>query len=81
MPLFSCYVFVRVDLSNGNSSLRCIPGLRAIVSLGGQPAAIAEDAISMMKGRLAQVQESGDPTHPFKRGGEVSAPKGFRGCL
>lgn len=71
MPLFSRYVFVRVGPSNGLSSLHWIPGLRAIVSFGGQPAAVLKDAISVMKWRLAQVQESGHPTHLFKRGDHV----------
>ena len=51
VPFFSCYLFVRVDPSNGLSSLRSIPGSTAIVGLGGEPATVLEDGISMMKGR------------------------------
>ena len=67
-PFFSCYLFIRMDASLDFSHVRWTPGLRAIVSFGGQPAAVAEDAICLMKERLAQMQESGYPTHLFKPG-------------
>ena len=36
-PFLSCYLFVRVDHSNGLFSLRWTPGLRRVVSSGDQP--------------------------------------------
>ena len=76
VPFFSCYLFVRMNTFLDFSHIRWTPGLRAIVSFGGQPAAVPKDAIHLMKERLAQMQESGYPTHLFQPGDRVVVKSG-----
>jgi len=76
VPFFSCYLFVRVDPSNGLSSLRWTPGLRRIVSFGDQPALVDEHVISFIKQRLADMQESGCTAYRFKPGDRVTITSG-----
>jgi len=73
---FSRYLFVRVDLSNGLSSPRSISGSRAIVSLGGEPATVLEDGISMMKGRWPTYKNRANRTCVFQRGDEMVVNSG-----
>ena len=77
VPFFSCYLFVRVDPSDGFSSVRWTPGLRRIVSFGDQPAVVDERAIPLIKQRLADVQESGWTEYPFKPGDRVLVTSGL----
>jgi len=76
VPLFCRYVFIRVDPSKDLCSLHWIPGSRGIVTFGGEAAAVPEHAISVVKRPLAQMQESGYPTHLFKRGDQVVVHSG-----
>jgi len=76
VPFFSCYLFVRVDPSNGLSSLRWTPGLRRIVSFGDQPALVDERVISFIKQRLTDIQESGCTAYRFKPGDRVAITSG-----
>jgi len=76
VPFFSCYLFVCVDPSNGLSSLRWTPGLRRIVSFGDQPALVDERVISLIKQRLADIQESGCTAYRFKPGDRVAITSG-----
>jgi len=76
VPFFSCYLFVRMNTSLDFSPIGWTPGLRVIVSFGGHPAAVPEDAISMMRERLSQMQESGYPRHLFRLGERVVVRSG-----
>jgi transcriptional antiterminator RfaH len=76
VPFFSCYLFVRVDPSDGLSSLRWTPGLRKVVCFGDQPADVPDDIISRIKQRLAQMQESGYSTHLFQPGDRIVMTSG-----
>ena len=76
VPFFSCYLFVRVGPSNGLSTLRWTPGLRRIVSFGDQPALVDERVISLIKQRLADIQESGCTAYRFKPGDQVAITSG-----
>jgi transcriptional antiterminator RfaH len=69
--LFPCYLFVRVDLeAAGLSVLRWTPGLRRIVSFGGAPAKMPDEAIALVGKRLAQVEARGGFLKPRFRPGE-----------
>lgn len=76
VPFFSCYLFVRAAPSNGYSSLRWTPGLRRVVSFGHQPALVEEHVISLIKQRLAAIQEAGCITYGFKSGDRVVITSG-----
>ena len=59
-PLFPCYLFVRADLEAiGLSTLKWTPGLRGVVSFGGVPARVPEQAIVLVQKRLAQLEAQG----------------------
>lgn len=76
IPFFSCYLFVRMNGSGDVPSVRWTPGLRAIVSFGGQPAVVPDDMMSQIRQRVARMQESGYPRHPFKPGDRVVMKSG-----
>ncbi len=65
----SCYLFVRLA-SDAASSVRWTPGLRRIVSFGEAPAAIPDDAISLIRRRVAEMGEL-DYASRFKSGEQV----------
>lgn len=73
-PFFSCYLFIRMDASLNLCHVRWTPGLRKVVTLGGRPVAVPEDAIRLIKERLSQIRESGYPTCLFKPG-DRAVPK------
>lgn len=59
-PLFPCYLFARADLERvGVSFFRWLPGMRALVSFGGVPARVPEEAIALVRKRLAEVEACG----------------------
>ena len=76
VPFFSCYLFARLDGSAGFSSVRWTPGLRSVISFDHQPAIVPDDVISLLKERLARMQESRHLTHPFKPGDRVTVRSG-----
>ncbi len=70
-PLFPCYLFVRVDLEEvGISTLAWMPGLRRVVSFGGVPARVPDEAIALVRKRLAEVEARGGFIQPRFRSGE-----------
>ncbi|MGB5932630.1 MAG: transcription termination/antitermination NusG family protein [Anaerolineae bacterium] len=75
-PFFSCYLFVRADPLNGLFSLRWTPGLRKVVSFGDQPAVVDDNAVSFLRQRLAEMQESGYEEYRFKPGDRVVMTSG-----
>ena len=76
VPFFSCYLFIRMDAALDSWDVRWTPGLRAIVSFGGQPAAVSGGAIEVMKERLARMEESGYGRDLFRRGERVVMKSG-----
>ena len=77
-PLFPCYLFARVDLDRvGYSAVAWTPGLRRMVAFGDKPAVVPEEAIEMIRQRLAEVEgQGGLPAHGFKPGDEVRLKDG-----
>jgi len=69
-PLFSCYLFVRMDPADGIPSVRWIAGLRRIVNFGHQPAVVPDGAISLVRRRLAEMAEAGYPRYDRFEPGE-----------
>lgn len=58
-PLFSCYLFAKVDFSSKSvSSIEWTPGLRRIVSFGGKPAIIQDEIVSGIKERLGHSEDA-----------------------
>jgi len=76
IPFFSCYLFTRVLSSNGLSPVRWTPGLRKVISFGDQPAVVDEQAISLIKQRLADIHELGLTAYRFKPGDRVVVKSG-----
>jgi len=54
-PFFPCYLFARVDLAaEGLSSVCWTPGLRKVVNFGGEPAAVPDAVVALIRKRLAK---------------------------
>ena len=70
-PFFSCYLFVRMDPAAAFPSVHWTPGLRRVVSFTGQPAAVPDDAISLIQRRLAEMGELDYSGCRFKSGERV----------
>ena len=73
-PFFSCYLFVRLG-PYAASSVRWTPGLRRIVGFGGEPAAVPDDAISLIQRRVAEMGEL-DYLSRFESGDRVAIKAG-----
>ena len=57
LPFFPRYLFVRADLNVvGESSLRWTPGVTSLVSFGGEPASVPDEAIWLIQERLDAVR-------------------------
>ena len=70
-PFFSCYLFVRLSPASALPSVRWTPGLKRIVSFGGVPVSISDDAISLIRRRVAKMGELGYAAGRFKSGEQV----------
>ena len=70
--LFSCYLFARLNGAHDFASVRFTPGLRRIVSFGGEPAVVPDEVIALTRERLARMEQSNSPIHPFKPGDRVT---------
>jgi transcriptional antiterminator RfaH len=75
---FSCYLFARMDFGAvGYSSVAWTPGLRRIVSFGGQPAVVRDEVVETIRRRLEQMEVSGYPVKQrFKSGDRVLIKSG-----
>jgi transcriptional antiterminator RfaH len=59
-PYFPGYLFAQVDLEvAGPGSVQWLPGLRALVQFGGQPAILADHHLVDLKRRMRQIREMG----------------------
>lgn len=72
-PLFPAYLFLRCDLSQVVvDEIQWLPGLRRIISFGGQPAVMPEAAIALIEEGLREIEAAGGlPQHGFKPGDAV----------
>lgn len=75
VPFFSCYLFARLDGVSEVSSIKWTPGLRSIVSFGGQPAVVPDEAVSRIKKRLDWLHET-RPRTLLKPGDRVTIRSG-----
>lgn len=83
MPLFPCYIFVRIT-SNRRLAVLQIPGVSCLVGFGGQPMALREEEIERLRKGLATGVRA--IPHPYLvagrrvriRGGPLA---GFEGVL
>ena len=64
-PFFSCYLFARFDPADAFPEIRCTPGLRRIVSFGGQFAVVPDEVASSIRKRLAGMGELSYPVPRF----------------
>ena len=54
-PFFPCYLFALADLDVvGQGTLAWTPGLRRVVSFGGEPAVVGDEVITVLQKRLAE---------------------------
>ena len=72
-PFFPAYMFVRCDLLLVDvGKLQWVPGLRRIVGFAGRPARVPDDAIALIRTKLAEIEAQGGlPAHGFKPGERV----------
>jgi transcriptional antiterminator RfaH len=67
-PFFPHYLFARLDPNDGRmAEARWMPGVRHIVSAGGQPVPVADEVVSYIRRRLAAMVQV-EPEGPFKKG-------------
>jgi transcriptional antiterminator RfaH len=72
---FPCYLFARIDFTVvPRSSIAWMPGIRRIVSTGGQPAIVPADIVHLIRRRLRDVEEIGYGN--LKRGDRVRITTG-----
>ncbi len=76
--LFPCYLFVRADLAQvGLSALQWTLGLRGVVSFGGRPARVPDEAIVLVQKQLARLEAIGGlPQARFRPGETVRLKEG-----
>jgi len=86
-PLFPAYLFVHCDVEAiGIASLQWIPGLRRILAFAGRPAVVPDEAICLIRSKMAEIDADGGlPRHQFKLGDRVvieqGALSGMRGIF
>ncbi len=70
-PFFPHYLFARFETHSGlMSKTRWTPGLRWVVSAGGQPVPVSDEVVSHIRHRLAMMEVE-DLESPFKKGDVV----------
>ncbi|MFN8496871.1 MAG: transcription termination/antitermination NusG family protein [Anaerolineae bacterium] len=74
-PLFACYSFVHLDLDEvGISQVTWLPGLRTVVSFGGEPTPLPQDMIEHIRRRVRQM--TGTPQNVLRSGDRVRITAG-----
>jgi transcriptional antiterminator RfaH len=57
---FPCYLFARLDFKDTpRSSIAWMPGIRRIVSMGDEPAAVADGIVELVRRRLEGIEQVG----------------------
>jgi transcriptional antiterminator RfaH len=75
-PFFPHYLFARLDpYSDQMAKVRWTPGLRRIVSAGGQPVPIPNEVVAHIRHRLETMVEETPPA-PFRQGEIVHVTRG-----
>jgi transcriptional antiterminator RfaH len=76
-PFFPQYMFARLEpYSDQMTQVRYAPGVRTIVSSGGQPIPVPGHVVRYIQQRLENMAKSGVPDAPFKKGEIVQVAKG-----
>jgi transcriptional antiterminator RfaH len=76
-PFFPQYMFARLEpYSDQMAQARWAPGVRTIVSSGGQPIPVPDHVVRYIQQRLEDMAKSGVPDAPFKKGEVVRVTKG-----
>lgn len=77
MPLFPCYLFVRVDLEKVTpSQWQWTPGLRRIVSFGRRPVSLADEIINLIRRKVDESKSADLSTNRFRPGETVRIKSG-----
>lgn len=72
LPLFPCYLFMKIDMDSVSSSQwMWTPGLRRIVTVGEQPAVVPQQAIDLIKTKLENGRANSPITHRLFNAGET----------
>ena len=75
-PFFQHYLFARLDPNDALVvKLRWTPGLRRIVSAGGEPVPVPDEVVAALRQRLTDMGEI-EPEQPFKPGDVVRIVQG-----
>jgi transcriptional antiterminator RfaH len=75
-PFFPHYLFARLDPHGDRmAKVRWTPGLRRIVSAGGQPVSVPQGVVAHIRHRLETMVEENPPA-PFKHGEIVHVIRG-----
>jgi transcriptional antiterminator RfaH len=75
-PFFPHYMFARLDLQDGMiAKMRWTPGLRCIVSVGGQPVPVPDEVVQEVRRRLAAMAQI-EPEELFREGDVVHVTRG-----
>jgi transcription antitermination factor NusG len=77
MPLFSGYVFCRIDFEDRSNPIVTTPGVLGIVGFGGTPAAVSDSEIESLR----SVLKSGMSVEPWNRYSPGSPVRICRGPL
>ncbi len=77
-PLFAAYLFVRCDLEVVDiADLQWVPGLLRILTFGGRPAVVPDEAIALIHEKMHEIDvQGGLPQHRFKPGDCVVIDRG-----
>jgi len=70
-PFFSCYLFARFDPADSFPQIRWTPGLRRVLSFGGEAAPVSDAVISSIRKRLSEMGAVSHKVPLFKRGDPV----------
>lgn len=73
-PFFPHYLFARFD-SDLMPMVRWTPGMRRVVSAGGQPVAVSDEVVAHIRRRVVTMVET-EPESPFKQGDVVCIQHG-----
>ncbi len=75
-PFFPHYLFARLDLQDArNANLHWTPGLRSVVTCGGQPVPVPDGVVSALRRRLATMSMVAQQ-FPYKAGDLVQVAHG-----
>jgi transcriptional antiterminator RfaH len=72
VPFFPCYLFSKFDFEIiALSQLHWTPGLRRVVSFGGQPVPVPDELIDLIQYKLDEIETKGNLPTPIFAPGDV----------